>query len=465
MLQLFDKKTECGKFFSQVFEFAGDRDKVGLGKFLDDLAAFPEHGIGAFLAQHGERTFNLADRLCEHRQRGMLGRIAEKRVQRLLNDTQVGADFAGDGFKQQPFLRAPRHGVEHRHVEYAELFAAPQGIQPAGQRFGLGGKIFVKGVKKFECRFGQQQGGGHFKRQHIGVSRGVTAQQVGDDQNGCRESPIGALPGVRPFLGNFGDAFVKRYQCGGGAGTQAVPVFFGTRQQIAQATDAGQQALGIVRRARRNHAFETVSRTHDGHVFATRAGTGHQIQRFAQQVLGYFGVAFDQFFDLGTQTHGELFGLRCVIESVSGEGVQRAQRNPPVGACGRGDARFFDHGDRDFHLADALGIIFDPLQQTALEAHAGNLESCSQRTGIQWCNVLLAFRRPLGHIGEKQFHRRRRGQAARFSHGAICRQQTQRLVRVSGHEIIEIGAQRGQRSLCGGDGSVGAGRAGDDGGQ
>ena len=290
----------------------------------------------------------------------------------------------------------------------------------------------------------------------------VAAQQIGFGEYRGGQALIGGLSGGGAFGSDLGDAFVEGWQGGGSAGAEPVPVILGAGQQVAQTADQRQQAFGVGLLRRGQHALQPVSGAHNGQRFAAGGGAGGLIQGLAHGVVGNFSFAFDQFLDLGTEAQGKLFGpggIGGIGQAAGGQRVQHAERNPPVGARSRIDAGHFDHGDRNFHFRNALGIVLDPLQQATFKAETGGLEAGGERIGGKRGDVALALGWALRQIREKQFGGARCRQAACDGHGAVGRQQLERLVRMTGHEVVEVGAQDGDATLNGRHGAIGAGLA------
>ncbi len=409
------------------------------------------------MAEHQEGALDLLDRLGQRGQGRLPRRIAEEGVQGLLDGPQIGADFTSHGFEQEPFLRTARHGVEVRQFQQAQLFAAGDRGEPADDGVGRAREILVEGLEVFQGRFGEQQRRGHFQGQDVVVPGWIAAQLVGLFEDGGGEAAVVGLTGRRAFLGDPGGALVERRQGGSGAGAEAVPVVLGRCEQFAQAADVGQQPLGVGGRRRRHHAVEPVGRAHDGERFAAGGGAGGLVERFAQGGFARVRLTFDQLLDLRTEAHREALGLVGVGQAVGGEGVEHPERDPPVGSRRRRAARHLDHGHRDFHLGNALGIVLDPFQQAALEPQPRRLEPGGEGLGAERRRLLFALRRPLRDIGEEQLGRAGRRQAARDGHGAIGGEQLQRLVRVARHQVVEVAAQRGKSVLRRGHRGTGIG--------
>jgi hypothetical protein len=279
------------------------------------------------------------------------------------------------------------------------------------------------------------------------VPRRIAAQLVGLLENrGGQPHVVGLTRGCTLF-GDLGRALVKRRQCGGGAGAEAVPVVLGRGKQFAQAADVGQQPLGLGGRLGGHHAVEAVSGAHDGQRLSAGGGASGLVQGFAQQAFPGFGLAFDELLDLRAEAHREALRFAQVGDTAGRERVEYSQRDPPVGACSGCAAGRLDHRNRDLHLGDTLGIVLDPFQQAALEAQSRRLEAGREGFGCQRGRVLLTFRRPLGEVGEEQFGRPRRRLATRDGHDAVGTEKLQRLVGVAGHQVVEITAQGGESGL------------------
>ena len=446
-LQLRDEKAQRRKLLRYILEIAGLRRKSVFGEMLDGCRAFAEYGVGAVLTEHHQRALDLANRLLQRGQCCLARGVAEEGIQRLFNGAEVGADFACHRFQQQAFLGAPGHGVEVRQFQRSKFFTATQRGETVDDGFRRVREVGVERLKVFQGRFGEQECGGHLQRHDLVVSRRIAAQLACLIENGRSQPHVAGLTGGGALFGNLRHAFVEGRQCGSGTRAQAIPVILCGCQQFTQTTNVRQQPLGLRRRCGGHHAVQTIGGTHDGQRFAACRGAGRLVKRLAQKRFVCFGLAVDEFLDLPPQVHGKPLGFRQVGEAVCGERIEHAQRDPPVGAGGGGAARHFDHGHRDFHLGDALGIILDPLQQAAFKAQARSLEARSESLRGQRRGLLLAFRRTLGQIGEKQFGRPRGRQTARHNHRAIREKQPQRLVRMTGHQIVEISAQRSKAAL------------------
>jgi hypothetical protein len=166
-------------------------------------------------------------------------------------------------------------------------------------------------------------------------------------------------------------------------------------------------------------------------------------------------LPFAELFDQGTEAHGKAFGIAGIRQAAGSHGIQHADRDPPVGPCRGRAAGHLDHRGRDLHFGRALGFPLQPLQETALETQACRLDPCRKGVCGQGRGILFAFRRALRQIGEEQGGRCRCSQSARHGHGRIGVDQFQRLIRVAGHEVVEVGAQRAETRLRGGDGGTG----------
>ncbi len=454
-LQLRDEKAQRRQLFRHVFEVAGLHGEAGLGEMLDGPCALHQYGIGTVLAEHQQRTLDLANRLRQRGQGGLARSVAEEGIQRLFDGAEVGADFARHRFEQQPFLRTARHGVEMRQFQHAELFATPERSEAVDNDIGRACEVRVQRLEVLQRGFGEQQRRGHFQRHDFIVLRRIAAQLVGLLENCGSQARVVGLTGGRPLFGNSRRALVKRRQCRRGTGAKAVPVFLGGCEQFAQVANVGQQSLRLRGRRPGHHAVQAIGGAHDGQRFTSLGGAGGEIQGLAQLLFAGFRLAFDQPLDLRTKAHGKAFGFIRFRQTIGSERIEDAQRDPPVGPCGRRGARHLDHRYRDFHLVDALGIILDPLQEAAFEAHACGLEAGRQRFGRQRREFLLAFRRALREIGEKQGRRLGSRLPARNDHRAVGRKQFQRLVGMAGNQVVEIAAQCGEPALCRADRGAG----------
>ncbi len=454
-LQLRDKKAQRRKLLRHVFEIAGLRRESGFGEMLDGYCTFAEYGVGAVLTEYHQRALYLANRLFQCGQSGLARGVTEEGVQRLFNGAEIGTDFACHRFQQQAFLGTPGHGIEVRQFQCSEFFATAQRGETRDDGFRRVREVRVERLEVFQGRFGEQECGGHLQCHDLVVACRIAAQLVSLFENRCSQPHVAGLAGGGALFGNLRHAFVERRQCGGGTRAQAVPVILCGGQQFTQTTNVRQQPFGFGWRCGGHHAVQAIGGTHDGQCFAARRGAGRLVKRFAQQRLVCCGLAVDELLDLRPKAHGKSLGFRQIGQSVCGECIEHAQRDPPVGAGGGGGARHFDHGHRDFHLGDALGIILDPLQQAAFKAQARGLESRRESLRGQRRGFFFALRRALGEIGEKQFGRPRSRQAARHHHRAVGEKQPQRLVRVACHQVVEIAAQRCKAALrrcnCGTD--------------
>ena len=119
MLERVDVEAEARQRAGDALEVVLRRRIALRGEALDVLPAGGERGGRAILVEHGQRAEHLAHRLVESGEFGAHRRIAEERVERLLDGAQVRLDLGHDLRHQQAFLGAAAHLVEQRHVGHA----------------------------------------------------------------------------------------------------------------------------------------------------------------------------------------------------------------------------------------------------------------------------------------------------------------------------------------------------------
>ncbi|PKN05142.1 MAG: hypothetical protein CVU74_03300 [Deltaproteobacteria bacterium HGW-Deltaproteobacteria-9] len=175
MLQLLDKEAQCGELLRHVFKFAGLRHDLGFGEVPDGGGAFGQYIDRPALAKYGQGALNLTNRLLQRRQCRLTRRIAEERIQGLLDGTEIGAYLARHGFDQQAFLSLARHGVEMWQLQRGQGFATRERIEATADDIRELRKVGIQGGKIVERGFCQEQCRRHFQGQRLVMARGVTA--------------------------------------------------------------------------------------------------------------------------------------------------------------------------------------------------------------------------------------------------------------------------------------------------
>ena len=198
-------EAQSGQRLRRGFEVAGQRrvDRIRIA-----MNARRTHGqriAGTRLTQHVERAHHLLHGFVERGELGVVRRIAEKTIQHLLDNPQVGLHLADDLIGDQPFLRASRHFIQQRDARRgAQQLAVLHRRQSRRHEFALLAEVLAGRRTRRGETLGhvlqQQQCRGYFQRHHFAHARGIGRQPHADIVNiGGKPGDVGMsqAPGLR----------------------------------------------------------------------------------------------------------------------------------------------------------------------------------------------------------------------------------------------------------------------------
>ena len=171
-----DVETKQRQFVGDTLEVAVLRLVVGLCKTFGFLAAGAQYADGAVVTQERECILCLVKNGIQRRQAVAHFRVAEEGVERLFDLAEIALDFARDLGDQQAFLRLARHFVKQR--DFCVRFRRRAGKATVNARNGdvdLVGEVVAQVCEIFLRILRQQQAGGDFHGQRVGMTRSVFA--------------------------------------------------------------------------------------------------------------------------------------------------------------------------------------------------------------------------------------------------------------------------------------------------
>ena len=231
------------------------------------------------------------------------------------------------------------------------------------------------------------------------------------------------------------------------AAAELVPRFFGRHQRVAQAAQRyflWRRRHDIARRGR-NQALQTEKRLHLRHQHALRGrGTRHGIKDVAHEAFGDIARTLHKATDLGIDARQQLACFGIGFAGMPEERFGERRGRPPEGTCARRILCGFDVVERGPHLLERiirLPRVLHPGQQATLEPRTLGLEERAQL----FCRHRRRRRIPSGwaqgKVREEKVRRTGGAEATRPGQGIVGRQQAQRLVRLTGNQIVQVLAQ------------------------